>query len=157
MPINVYDTPGFFDSNDCQMDNNKKQIASQIGKKIDVFAYFMDSRNARMNANIQKIFDRLNNWTMGNIWSNLVIVYPRFERSVSNQYENAMKDLSKPKNLEKNFQEMKSFLAKKAVENKWNLTTVDDKGDESVRLIQESDFEKIRYSQGFPRGMMTLI
>ena len=133
------------------MDNNKKQIASQIGKKIDVFAYFMDSNNARMNSNIQKIFERLNNWTMGNIWSNLVIVYPRFTRSVSNQYENAMKDLSKPKNLEKNFQEIKSFLAKEAVENNWNLTTVNDKGVESVRSLHESDFEKIRYSQGFPK------
>ena len=83
MPINVYDTPGFFDSNDCQIDNNKRQIASQIGNKIDVFAYFMDSHNARINANIQKIFNRLNDWTMGKIWRNLVIVYPRFTRSIS--------------------------------------------------------------------------
>lgn len=151
MPINVFDTPGFFDSDDCQMDNNKRQIASQIGQKIDVFAYFMDSNNARINSNIQKIFERLNEWTMGNIWRNLVIVYPRFTRSSADQFENSAMDKSKPKDLAKNFQELKSFLAAKAKENNWKLTTVDTEGIESVRLIQKNDFDNIKYSKGFSR------
>ena len=149
MPINVVDTPGFFDSDECQMDINKRQIASQIGKKIDVFAYFMDSSNSRIDINIQKIFERLHNWTLGKIWSNLVIVYPRFTRSSGDQFDNSMEGQSKPRDLANRFQELKSFLASKAIENKWNLTTVDNEGTESVRSISKSDFDNIRYSYGF--------
>ena len=149
MPINVYDTPGFFDSDECQNDNNKKKIASQIGDKIDVFAYFMDSNNARMDTNIQKIFERLNDWTMGNIWNNLVIVYSRFTRSSADQLQNSFIEKSKPKDLARTFEEFKSFLQKKAVENKWNRTIIDNEGIESSRLIQESDFDNVRYSLGF--------
>ena len=147
MPINIFDTPGFFDTNECQMDNNKRQIASQIGNKIDVFAYFMDSNNARIDSNIQKIFQRLNDWTMGKIWRNLVIVYPRSTRSSADQFQNFAIGASKPKYLERKFQELKEFLAVKAVENKWNVTTVDGK-EESARLINESDFDNMRYSLG---------
>ena len=43
MPINVFDTPGFLDSDECRNNENKKQIASQIGNKIDMFAYWLIS------------------------------------------------------------------------------------------------------------------
>ena len=65
MPINVFDTPGFFDSDECRNAENKKQIASQIGNKIDMFAYFMNADNKRMDSNIQNVFTILQEWTMG--------------------------------------------------------------------------------------------
>ena len=64
MPINVFDTPGFFDSDECRNEENKKQIASQIGNKIDMFAYFMTSNNKRVDSNIQNVFTILQDWTM---------------------------------------------------------------------------------------------
>ena len=65
MPINVFDTPGFFDSDQCRNEENKKQIASRIGNKLDMFAYFMNSDNSKMDSNIQNIFTILQEWTMG--------------------------------------------------------------------------------------------
>ena len=65
MPLNVFDTPGFFDSDECRNKENKKQIASQIGNKIDMFAYFMTADNKRMDSNIQNVFTILQEWTMG--------------------------------------------------------------------------------------------
>ena len=65
MPINVFDTPGFFDSDECRNKANKKQIASQIGNKIDMFAYFMTASNKRMDSNIQNVLTILQEWTMG--------------------------------------------------------------------------------------------
>ena len=65
MPINVFDTPGFLDSDECRNNENKKQIASQIGNKIDMFAYFMTAYNKRMDSNIQNILTILQEWTMG--------------------------------------------------------------------------------------------
>ena len=65
MHINVFDTPGFFDSDECRNNENKKQIASQIGNKIDMFAYFMTAYNKRMDSNIQNVLTILQDWTMG--------------------------------------------------------------------------------------------
>ena len=67
MPMNVFDTPGFFDSDECRNNENKKQIASQIGNKIDMFAYFMTADNKRMDSNIQNVFTILQEWTMGTV------------------------------------------------------------------------------------------
>ena len=63
MPINVFDTPGFLDSYECRNDEIKKQIASQIGNKIDMFAYFMT--NKRMHQDDENVFTFLQKWTMG--------------------------------------------------------------------------------------------
>ena len=65
IPINVFDTPGFFDSDQCRNVQNKKRIASQIESKIDMFAYFMTSDNNKMDSKIQNIFTILQEWTMG--------------------------------------------------------------------------------------------
>ena len=64
MSINVFDTPGFFDSDKCRNTENKQQIASQIGNKIDMFAYFMAAENNKMDSNVQQILTILQEWTM---------------------------------------------------------------------------------------------
>ena len=88
LPINVFDTPGFFDSDPCWHDENKKAIASQIGvNAIDVFAFFMEINNVRIDSSIQEIFIRLHEWTNGNIWNNIVFVFGRTERSKDKQSE----------------------------------------------------------------------
>ena len=91
MPINVFDTPGFFDSDECRMDENKRQIASQIGNEIDVFAYFMKSDEVRVNSNIQKIFERLNNWTMG--WGNTSLNYDRSRSQIFDFFHISIKKI----------------------------------------------------------------
>ena len=76
-----------------------------------------------------------------------MIVYPRFTRSSADQIEKSYDKESKPKDLEENFQELKSFLTRKAVEDHWNFTTIDNEGNESTRNLTELDFDKIRYSK----------
>ena len=86
--MNVFDTPGFFDSDPCWHDENKKAIASQIGvNSIDVFAVFMATDNVRIDSSIQEIFIRLHEWTNGHIWKNLVFVFGRTIRFPSEQSE----------------------------------------------------------------------
>ena len=95
MPINVFDTPGFFDSDPCWHDENKKAIASQIGiNSIDVFAVFMTINNVRIDSSIQEIFIRLHEWTNGHIWNNVVFVFGRTERSPNKQSERLFETIS---------------------------------------------------------------
>ena len=149
--IAVFDTPGFFDSDECQNKENKKQIASQIGNKIDMFAYFMTADNKRMDSNIQNVFTILQEWTMGteqifysvfrffkllfqkvshkgNIWSNLVLVYPKFTQTGDEQFQRLLEDDSKPNQLKKSVEDAKEFLINLANEHSWNITSVDEKG-----------------------------
>ena len=86
--MNVFDTPGFFDSDPCWHDENKKAIASQIGvNSIDVFAVFMTINNVRIDSSIQEIFIRLHEWTNGHIWGNLVFVFGRTDCSPNKHIE----------------------------------------------------------------------
>ena len=57
MQINLYDTPGFADSNKCQIEANKKRIVEKFDKPIDVFGYLLDPNNPRIDANLQRKFN----------------------------------------------------------------------------------------------------
>ena len=65
MPINVFDTSGFFDSEEFGNKDFEKQIASKVGYKIDMFAYLMTAD--KMDSNIENILTFLQEWTMGRI------------------------------------------------------------------------------------------
>ena len=58
MAINVYDTPGFADSNRCQIEANKQRILEKFDKPIDMFGYLL-GENPRINANQQREFFHL--------------------------------------------------------------------------------------------------
>ena len=77
MMMNFYDTPGFADSDPCQIEKNKERIAATLDKPIHAFIFLTDHSNARINANQQMLFKMLNEWTMGHIWNNLIVSYPR--------------------------------------------------------------------------------
>ena len=133
MPINVFDTPGFYDSNICQNEENKRVIASQIENEIDVFAYFMDPQIDRMDGTTQAIFTRLNEWTNGNIWNNLVLVYARTHRSDPDQLDRAMMQNSIIKEKNAKLSEIRRFLTQMAKNNNWKRSIQRNDGQEVLR------------------------
>ena len=87
--INVFDTPGFADSNVEQIRQNKLLIASSLRK--DIHAVIFLTANDRFEATSQTTFETLNEWTNGQIWNNLIYIKGRTlfdEQSVSNRIAN---------------------------------------------------------------------
>ena len=56
MAMNLYDTPGFADSDKCQIEANKQRIVEKFDQPIDVFGYLIDPHNPRIDANLQRKF-----------------------------------------------------------------------------------------------------
>ena len=57
--------------------DKKPYVAATLDKPIHAFIFLTDHSNARINANQQMLFKMLNEWTMGHIWNNLIVGYPR--------------------------------------------------------------------------------
>jgi hypothetical protein len=89
MEVNIYDTPGFFDSDPTQIQQNKRLIAKQLDVEIDAFIFLL-GENPRINANTQKIFSTLHQWTLGRVWSNFIVAYGR-----TTFYHNEMNERAK--------------------------------------------------------------
>ena len=64
----------------------------------------------------------------GNIWSNLVLVFPKFTQTGDEQYVRMVEKNSIPNKLNKSVEDVKEFLIKLATEHSWNITSVDEKG-----------------------------
>ena len=64
----------------------------------------------------------------GNIWSNLVLVFPKFTQTGDEQFERMLEENSKPNQLKKSVEDAKEFLIKLANEHSWNITSVDEEG-----------------------------
>ena len=64
----------------------------------------------------------------GNIWSNLVLVFPKFTQTGDEQLERMLEGNSKPNQLKKSVEDTKDFLFDLANEHSWNISSVDDKG-----------------------------
>merc|ERR1719284_2048184 len=75
--INVYDTPGFDDSDKSQLEKNKLLISTTLKYDIDVVLLIIPQ--ARMDQNNQIALKMLNDWTFGQVWNNLIIVKARTE------------------------------------------------------------------------------
>jgi hypothetical protein len=147
MPINLYDTPGFADSNKCQIEANKKRIVEKFDKPIDVFGYLLDPVNPRIDANLQLIFENLNEWTMGNIWSNLVIIYGRADFSIEKREDRFYDRESYYKELDEKIQSIRERLWEMAQDGNWKKTFIDSKTDQvTSRLLVREDFDNIQYS-----------
>ena len=144
MPINVFDTPGFDDSDKCQKAENQKLIASHITTPVDVFAYFLNADEDRLDQTIQNHFRLLQEWTYGNIWNNLLIVYNRVDRSKNKQANRAMYSSSIKNRFDKKLKDLKTFLWRNmTIENGWTRRN-DDNSDELTEM-KESDFQNIKY------------
>jgi hypothetical protein len=138
--MNFYDTPGFADSDPCQIEKNKERIAATLDKSIDAFIFLTDHDNSRIDANQQMLFKMLNEWTMGHIWKNFIIGYPRmtfFHGDRMNRAENA-KSYLKELDIKKN--QIKDSLWKMARDQEWK------KRDENDQLVpmEQRDFDNIR-------------
>jgi hypothetical protein len=64
MDLNVYDTPGFYDTDPGQILQNKRLIAKQLDIEIDAFIYLLGT-NPRIDSTTQAIFSTLHEWTLG--------------------------------------------------------------------------------------------
>ena len=140
MPMNVIDTPGFADSDPCQIEKNKQRIASSFDKPIHAFIFLMDHSNSRIDANDQVLFKMLNEWTMGNIWSNLVIGYPKMTFIHNDKMNRMDKKTSFYKELNVKKEQIQARLWKMAIEGSWKRR---DKNNKMVPM-RKSDFENIQ-------------
>ena len=71
----------------------------------------------------------------GNIWTNLVLVFPRFTQSNDDQKTRLLENESSKTNqnskinqLKRSVEDAKEFLIHLANEHSWNITSVDEKG-----------------------------
>ena len=64
----------------------------------------------------------------GNIWSNLVLVFPKFTQAGHEQFERMLEENSKPNQLKKRVEDIRGFLIDLANENSWNITNIDENG-----------------------------
>ena len=64
----------------------------------------------------------------GNIWSNLVLIFPKFTQAGHEQFERILDENSKPNQLKRSLEDIKEFLIDLANENSWNITNIDEKG-----------------------------
>jgi len=147
MAMNLYDTPGFADSDKCQIEANKQRIVEKFDQPIDVFGYLIDPHNPRIDANLQLIFKNLNEWTMGNIWSNLVFIYGRSQFDDQERFGRFRDGKSYYTELEGKIQSIKETLWEMAQDGKWEKTFLDSETNEvSSRPLERADFNNIKYS-----------
>ena len=136
---------------------NKKTIARELDKPIHTFIYLFGNDN-KFKSNTQDIFELLNEWTMGNIWDNFIIVYNRAtftQGNVKDRFD-SMDELQwltenfgpeelfwKTKNKQLSF--IKKTLTERAEKKKWTrMITID--GIEQSRLMRKEDFDNIEIS-----------
>ena len=84
---------------------------------------------------------------MGNIWSNLVIIYGRSDFSTETRYERFSDGESYYQELEEKIQSIKETLWKMAQDGNWKKTFVDSQTDQVIsRELVKEDFDNIQYS-----------
>merc|ERR1712176_448121 len=140
MMMNFYDTPGFADSDPCQIEKNKERIAATLDKPIHAFIFLTDHSNSRINANQKMLFKMLNEWTMGHIWNNLIVSYPRMTFSHDNKMNRVDAETSFLKQLDIKESQIKHSLWELASDQEWK------KRDENDHLVpmEQRDFDNIR-------------
>jgi len=140
MMMNFYDTPGFADSDPCQIEKNKERIAATLDKPIHAFIFLTDDDNSRIDANQQMLFKMLNEWTMGHIWNNLIVGYPRMTFSHADKMNRFDAETSFLEQLEVKKSEIKQTLWELASDQEWKKL---DKNDQLVPM-EKRDFDEIR-------------
>merc|ERR1712062_157751 len=107
-----------------------------------MFLYLYPSHNPKFNSQIQKVFKQLNDWTMGNIWDNFVIVFGRTTFNpydVDTRYEEDISQIGYKRELVEGY---KNILSKIAQSEGWMRTL--NNGEE--RKMSPADFSSIRFS-----------
>ena len=140
MLINLFDTPGFADNDSCQIEKIKERIAAFFSEPIHAFIFLTDHSNSRLGPNQQKLFRMLNEWTLGHIWNNFIVGFPRMTFDHDDKIDRINKATSFNKQLNIKKEQFKNSLWKTALEQKWKKL---DQADRWVPL-QRSDFDNIR-------------
>lgn len=129
---------------------NKKTIARELDKPMHTFLYLFGHGN-KFDSKTQQIFELLNEWTLGNIWDNLIIVYNRASftlKKVNDRYETMFdygpeKLFWKMKNDQLSF--IKATLSQIAKQKKW-MRLINTEGNQRSRLMRKQDFDNIKIS-----------
>ena len=141
LQANFYDTPGFSDSDSCLIEKNKKLIAKNLDKEIDMFLYVWSS--PRFLGKIKEVFKQLNDWTAGQIWKNFVIVFAKLgfdNRHVKQRFD---KGESAELKIKTDVEAIIEDLGKEARDQQWMIK---DENTQKERQMNPSDFENIKYS-----------
>jgi len=141
LKVNVFDTPGFADSDPENIKKNKLLIASAI--KNDIHMIIFLTSNARFDAGNQDALEMLNEWTAGKMWNNILIVKGRFsfdERSVNDRFNQKLTMFELKQNAK-----IVDFLTKRSAERTWTEKSVVQNKVVS-RPLDEADFAKIKIS-----------
>jgi len=78
MKINVFDTPGFADADVNNIRKNKLLIGTSLKYNINLVIFL--TSNPRFDQNLQNMLKLVNDWTLGRVWQNLLIVKARVFR-----------------------------------------------------------------------------
>lgn len=73
--VTIFDTPGFGDTDINNIEKNKLLIASSIQREVTAVIYLL--KGSRFSSVNQASLKTLNDWTMGHLWKNLIIMYGR--------------------------------------------------------------------------------
>ena len=65
MQVNVFDTPGFQDSNEDNIKQNNMEIVKQLDSDIHVFLLLFKKEDDRLSADKQEILENFHIWTKG--------------------------------------------------------------------------------------------
>ena len=75
LKINVFDTPGFADADISNIRKNKLLIGTSLKYNIHLVIFL--TANPRFDQNLQNMLNLVNDWTLGHVWSNLLVVKGR--------------------------------------------------------------------------------
>jgi GTPase SAR1 family protein len=148
MKMNLFDTPGFDDTDPCQIDRNNRKIAKKFEKRIDAFLFLLDFDNIRLNESLQQIFENLNNWTFGHIWNNLIFVFGRVKVDEYAINTRIRDETSMHKELSRRLANIKEQIFKIATRKKWKKSILNNNETifGSTRYMTRSDFDNIKIS-----------
>jgi energy-coupling factor transporter ATP-binding protein EcfA2 len=141
MKMNVFDTPGFGDSDSCQLEENKRRIANEFSKEIDAFIFLLKHENPRFDQTMQKTLQMLNEWTMGTIWQNMIFVYPRVQFTNYARFDRLNAGTTWYRKIKEKRDQMIEDLYSVSQKEDWQIRNVTDG---TVRKMIRSDFENIR-------------
>ena len=132
---------------------NKKKIARELDKQMHTFIYLFGDTH-KFSSNTQDIFELLNEWTMGNIWDNFIIVFNKatFTTEQVNHRYTTMEEMFHfgPEELvwKRYFEQLnhiKETLTERALQKRWKRI-VNVGGRQKSRLMKREDFDNIKIS-----------
>merc|ERR1712227_1002509 len=141
--INVFDTPGFMDTNIDNLRKNKLLIATAIKKEIDMLVIMTST--GRFDESVQNTLRLLNDWTAGGLWENTVLTWGQFSFDPERVADRAFSQIPLTMFEAKNNAKPVNFLLKRNSLENWKKRTI-EAGKLKETPLKRSDFEKLKIS-----------